>query len=263
MLLANIAVGTTTQYSSKDDKRGSLAVQTLETLAAAGYRTSVVDGGSHSVWLERFSNIKGVTLTPETLDIRTGEPSMGAGRRQTLAIAKSFVNARGVVVWMEPEKIDFVKSIGRAAKMILDGHADVVMPRRKSLDSYPPEQQAAETLGNWSAQNLLGGKPLDFWFGPRLWSMRALPCMLDYAAPGSVSYGDKWDSIMVPALNAMAAGLRVASVDVDYTHPSDQTKQETGDIKFTLKRIEQLYNIVPALEAHVEYLGIRGCRARS
>lgn len=261
MSTAQIVVATTTAYGNNDHVRASLAQQTFTRLYQEGMSVSVVDGGSEPQWCRAFQATPGVQLVPEQLDYRTGKGSMGAGRRQAMALAAANCQPGGVVVWMEPEKLDFVRWIKQAAEPILLGQADLVLPKRKSLHTYPLEQQLAEQLGNLTVESLLG-QEFDFWFGPRLWSPQALHHMLDYAKPGSRDYGDKWDSIMIPCLRAMADGLRVVSVEVGYEHPPEQTQEEEGDVELIAKRIAQLHNIVPALRAEVVHLGIDGKYAK-
>jgi hypothetical protein len=61
---------------------------------------------------------------------------------------------------------------------------------------------------------------------------------------------------MIPRLHAMAAGLMIGRVLVYYVHPAAQTKAETGQIDMLLKRVDQLDNIVRALDAETKKLGI-------
>ncbi|HSE29639.1 MAG TPA: hypothetical protein VLA77_03595 [Candidatus Saccharimonadales bacterium] len=249
---SEVVVATTTMYRSAMETRAQLALVTLEKLSALGYRVVVVDGGSPEEWLEQVWRIDGVTILEESPDPRTGKPSMGAGRRQAMLYASQRIGCKAVA-WMEPEKLSFADLLAQAATPVLQGQADLVVPRRTSLASYPIEQQHAEIMGNSAVAGLLGAE-FDFWFGPRVWSLKALPHMLNYNG----EFGDKWDSLMVPVIFTMADGLRVMSVDVDYIHPAAQTAEEQGSPEMTLKRAEQLYTIIQALIAIVDRLHARG-----
>ena len=120
----------------------------------------------------------------------------------------------------------------------------MVIPPREPLSSSPPEQELAERLGNLAFEYLTG-KNLDMWFGVRAMNGRVLSHFLAYRG----EYGDRWDSIFIPVLRAIRDGLVIASVPVNYVHPTEQTREEVGDIIMLKKRIDQLMNLVPSLEA--------------
>ena len=65
------------------------------------------------------------------------------------------------------KKENYIFSIAKTVEPIADGSADLVVPRRASLASYPLGQQHAESMGNlfW---NKLTGHDLDMWFGQGL-----------------------------------------------------------------------------------------------
>jgi glycosyltransferase involved in cell wall biosynthesis len=234
MSVVRTVVATTT-FNPVMDVRAQLAIQTVRALREHGYGVVVVDGGSPS---ELTTTLRELNAHVEAEETR----GMGASRRQALTRAGEIAGPDGIVVWMEPEKLGFVDQIYAAVHPIIRGEADLVVPARRSLASYPPEQQHAEQIGDLAFEYLTGIK-LDPWFGPRVMNQAALTHFLNYDG----KYGDKWDSIFVPVLRAVAVGLRVVSVEVDYTHPAEQTKAETGDIDMLIKRIDQLENLVPML----------------
>jgi len=61
------------------------------------------------------------------------------------------------------------------------------------------------------------------------------------------AYGDTWESIQIPRIQAIQQGMRVRSRPIPYQHPIEQTAQEAGQLDYLRKRITQLHNIVPAL----------------
>lgn len=81
---------------------------------------------------------------------------------------------------------------------------------------------------------------------------------LEYFLAYQGDYGDGWDCIFIPVLRAIAAGLKVIGVPVDYIHPPEQT-QEEGTLMTVVKRVEQLQNLVPAIVAEAKKLGIIPC----
>ncbi len=234
-----VVIATCTFYdlNSKSDRcRAELAISTIKKVVSVGYEVMVVDNGSSKKLLKKFEDI-GVHIFKQTLK------GIGNGRRQ--AFREAYKTGGGTIVWMEPEKVSYISQILKTIKPILENRADLVIPKRKSLKSYPTAQQLAEPLGNafWKE---LTGKELDMWFGPRVWRRDISQYFLDYKG----DYGDKWDSTFIPVMNAIHDGKKVISVDVDYVHPKKQRDIEEHDTGFYKKRIEQLNNLFVALETH-------------
>ena len=237
------AIATTT-FSKTIDLRSRLAIRTAQEAQQYGYPIAVVDGGSAGEFREKL-------LACGVLLFDQATKGMGSSRRQAMSEAAKIAGDNGVVIWMEPEKHTFVSELHKVVKPIQSDEVDIVVPARKSLSSYPPEQEHAERIGNLAFKYLFG-RELDPWFGPRAMNQKALGYFLAYQG----EYGDKWDSIFIPVLRAMKDGLRVKSVEVDYVHPHEQTAEETGKIDFLLKWVEQLLNLIPALQHEAEKLGI-------
>ena len=164
---------------------------------------------------------------------------MGASRRQ--AIKEAYNTEKKVIAWTEPEKEDYIQKIADTACPILDGSADLVIPRRKSMQSYPLVQQHTEAFCNDFCRELTGFD-LDFCFGPRTWHRNMSHYFLDYSG----NYGDKWDSLFIPVVHAIADGKKVIGVKIEYNHPIEQTKVEEHDLFFYKKRLEQLENVMNA-----------------
>jgi len=241
--MAKVAIATTTFYKSAKEIRFQLALRTVRAATKFGYLIAVVDGGSPDEVCKKFSDA-GAYLFQQEL------PGMGPSRRQAIAAAAKLVNNDGAVVWMEPEKYTLVPQLYKAATPILNGVSDLVIPARKSMTSYPLEQQCAEFFGNLAFQHITG-LALDAWFGPRVMNQRAINYFTTYKG----EYGDKWDSIFIPVLRAFKAGLRVRSVKVNYTHPKKQAATETG-LNFLVKRLDQLNNLIPAMAQEAKKIGL-------
>ena len=120
--------------------------------------------------------------------------------------------------------------------------ANIVIPRRKSLDSYPSIQRFYENLGN-QIWNQLTGHELDMWFGARIMQRDMCSHFVNY----DIKYGKKWESFFVPVMAALFDGYKIQSIDVDYIHPSAQTFFEEGNLEYDIKRLEQFFVIVNAL----------------
>ena len=235
------AIATTTFYnpnSKGDTIRAENTIEAIKTANELGYKIIVVDGGSPDELLKNFEKY-GATLYPQE------SKGMGAGRRQ--AIKEAFNTEREIIAWTEPEKVSYILELVKTVRPILNNSADLVVPKRRSLKSYPLIQQYTELSGNLFFKNLTGYE-LDMWIGPRTWRRELSDYFLDYNG----EYGDKWDSIFIPVLNAIANGERVISVNVNYTHPKKQTQIEENNLEFDKKRINQLATLTSAMQTHWE-----------
>ncbi|MFA5887126.1 MAG: hypothetical protein WC852_00220 [Candidatus Nanoarchaeia archaeon] len=235
------AIATTTFYkpgSENDAMRAEIAKKTVRNAADLGYPIVIVDGGSSDELLKEFQSYG------QNVYVHV-EPKMGMGESRRHALNLAMKLGRHVIAWVEPEKENYIHSIAKTVEPIFDGSADLVVPRRASLASYPLGQQQAESMGNlfW---NKLTGHDLDMWFGPRTFRRDISAYFTTYNG----EYGDKWDSIFIPVMDAIIGGENVKSVTVDYTHPAEQTAFEEQDLSLYLKRVKQLENLLPALETH-------------
>ena len=234
-----IAIAMITCYgpnSESDHHRAVLAKDTIGSAIGFGYKIFVVDSGSSDEFLGSIERL-GASVHVEK--------SMNYGEKRRRAIQLATDSEREIVVAMEAEKADFVKEILTTTKLVFDGVADLVVPRRKSIKSYPTAQQLAEPLGNLFWKELTG-YDLDIWFGPRVWNRDLSNYFLDYGG----EHGDVWDSIFIPVMDAIVDGKRVVGVDVDYRHPQQQTEVEEQDLRFIRKRIIQLENLTDAMQKH-------------
>lgn len=234
-----LAIATTTFYkpnSEIDGLRAEITKNTIRIATELGYEIVVVDGGSSDELLKEFEKL-GARIYPQILS------GMGKSRRQAIKEAHNL--GREVVAWTEPEKESYIPEIIKTVIPIIQGSADLVVPKRKLLESYPIAQRYAEALGNAFWRELTG-HDLDMWFGPRTWRRELSDYFLNYKG----EYGDLWDSIFIPVMNAIFDGKKVISVEVKYTHPKEQTEIEEHDLGFYWKRIKQLENLLPSLETH-------------
>ena len=237
--MQKIVIATTT-CSKIFDTRARLAIETVKSAKKYNYEIIVVDSDSCLELKEGLMREGAVFFEEE----RAG---MGASRRQAMREASKFAGEQGVIVWMEPEKYPLIKELGEASTQVIEGVADVAIFARRSFDSYPEEQAYTEQAANIMI-GYLTGHNFDMFFGPKAFNQKALQYFLEYKG----DYGDRWDSIIIPGWRAFKAGLRVASVQVDYVHPQEQTTEERGSTDFFKKRIEQLAVMVNAFEKETQ-----------
>ena len=214
--------------------RADLAKQFVCSAMERGYHVSIVDGGSPDEFLKAVHGYGASLLVDSHLNMMQSRLN---------AYHMACDTSRPVVNWSEPEKEPYVKEMHKPAKIILEGTSHLVLPKRKSLESYSEFQRGQEEIANrdW---NILTGRDDDPWFGPRTASNAV---MKKYFAAYDGKCNDQW-VIYVPVLNAIKDGLFVASIYVDYTHPQIQTSDEKDDEQMKVKRVAQYGNYVRALE---------------
>jgi len=237
-----VVIATTTRYEHLNEVRTKLALKTIDAANKNGFEIIVIDASEKSAIRDIFRE-QGARVYEQTV------LGMGAGRRIAIKKAVDLAGPDGSVVWMEPEKYPFVPFI--SSLLLHMKKADIIVPARKSLKSYPVDQQHFEWLGNYLFEKLTG-KALDVWFGPRIFRCDAARFFLNY----DKKYGDKWESIFIPILQAIKEEARVIRVEVDYTHPIEQTRAEEGNIVMFDKRRHQLNILVEAMEKYSMDFGL-------
>lgn len=241
-ITSKVAIGTTTWYQKgqlNGDLRANLAERVIKTAVDLGYKMVVVDGGSDDWFLNKIEGSGAIIYPQQT-------KGMGPSRRECLNYVHNLNTP--VESWMEPEKLDYVKEIEKTAIPILEGKADLVVPDRRIvvnekyfLPHYPTSQQNEELFGD-DCWRELTGFDLDMWCGPRTWNKETAKYFLNYNG----EYGDTWDSIIIPVMQAILDGKEVIGVKVNYIHPKEQTKLEEGNWEYTKKRKIQLDNLYNA-----------------
>ena len=261
-----IAVATTTFYKgwlasnigktdNADQLRGDLAIEAIMLAKDKGYQLVIVDGGSSGEFKDKFTEA-GIKIVDQQ------EQGMSAGRRQTFKEA-SVLQGVEVICWTEPEKISMIGNLHGAAKPILEGGADIVIPTRteESYKTYPSLQARSEKRANQLFSQVLrlcellsADSPyLDVFFGPRIF--RNSPEILQLFTrryqlkPGSfkkasVRPDNYLNTTFFPIILALEQNLRVTSFVIDYIHPPKQTQFETGNTGFDEKRRRQKIDIV-------------------
>lgn len=245
MSQAVVTTTTLATYKTHAEKvRADCALKTIEASVAHGHTTVAIDGGSPVEYVEKMKRLGAQVFTQEL-------PGMGNARREALRHARDVVPTGRPIVWTEPEKYPLIPELKLPISTFIEGNYDLVMLRRTSLDSYPPEQAMAYQLIAL-ATKYLTGIDSDFGWGPTVLSADAVEYYLKYESPN----GDLWDGIHCPKLRIINDGLPWMIVPVNYQHPPEQTAAETG-IGLFLKRVKQVDQLVRAIEQEVDRLGMR------
>lgn len=244
--VGKVVIATTVFGNKADGVREGIAINTTKALILLGYPVVIAYGGPSKELRQTLDDLGAIVL-----DEAPGE-KMGVGRRQALGKAAEIAGTDGVVIWMEPEKLGLVPFIEKMADPILRGGTDLVIPRRASMEAYPQEQIHAEWVGNKIFNSIVGKGNYDIWFGPFAANRKALRYFLEYKG----TYGDRWDAILVPRLEVIKDGLKVDDVPVNYIHPSEQTREEEGNLGFMHKRVIQLSALADAFMEEGKRLGM-------
>lgn len=233
-----------TYNTAAEGVRTECVLKTIEAARDHDFPIVVIDGGSTDQFIEAMEVLGAIV-------VKEAEPGMGNARRQALQQAVQYAHKGDAIVWTEPEKYPLIPLLQAPIESVTKLGHDLVMLRRTSLESYPPEQAMAYQLIAL-ATKYLTGVDCDFGWGPTVLSQKAIPYYLEYQS----AYGDKWDGIHCPKLKIIKDGLPWTVLPVEYHHPPEQTDAETGMGLF-MKRIEQVQQLVSAIEGEVERLGMR------
>lgn len=238
----DLTIFTTTLY--KEDPvsqvREKLAIKLLENARNLGVNVVVVDGGSNETFLQRVRVLPNVSLVVD--------PSlkMGESRRKALQVAREQFHSP-FYMWVEPEKDALItaESLETMVAPLRENSTDMVVPKRKSLETLPPLQAKLEQRANKRASKITYGEEknenevLDMWFGPKLFNETVSEYFARYH--GKL---DKWEAVLKPIINAYHDGKRIASVEVNYEYDPSQSGSEAGDRAMQLKRLEQYATIL-------------------
>lgn len=241
---AQAVLVTTTFFKSLQDLRCTLAIETMEAARSRSYPIIVVDGSPDPEVRSIFS-VNGATVCQQYL------PGMGASRRQAIQAGLDWNGgAADIIVWIEPEKYPIVPLLEPLIQVVSLGITDLVIPQRRTLDSYPCYQAASERLANLALGAITGRPDLDLYIGPRVMNREMAKLFLGYDG----RYGDNWEILFIPVLSALAQSKRVDSRLVDYVHPAEQTEAEATP-EMDRKRDRQRVDIISAMARAAQDMG--------
>ena len=240
---------TATFYKDTKNIRVGLTLETIKAAKKVGYPIYIVDGSPDPKIRTAFEEAGAVVVKEQG-------KGMGASRRQCFQIGLDF--GADIVVWLEPEKYPFVPLVKDCVYKMACCGFDILVPRRRSLESYPKYQALSEHEANLSMGISSGFLGLDWMFGPRVLNRKATELFLTYTGQAG---GDTYHILNVPILwtlarTANARGLRVGANIVDYIHPPLQTAAEMDDPVMNKKRDEQRYLLENLVRDQAKELGL-------
>jgi len=236
--MSQIVIATTTMYKSVEDHRAQVALRTIQQTVQHGHKIVVVDSSPQKV--------KNMFSDAGAFVFQDNGKTYGQSIRQAIRLAiENAPPGTQFIARIEPEKDTIVRYLKHMTR-----HA-ITIPRRASLSSYPVLQQHAENFGN-EAFRIRTTRSLDMWFGPRVFYYTAAKFFLEYNG----EYGDRWDSIFIPVIRAIAAGEDIGEEVVNFAYPPEQLAAENDSFEMVKKRLDQLSNLIQAIGLECAALGI-------
>lgn len=234
-----IAAFTTVRQGNRLDPvecmRAEIALDTYRLLKEGGIPAVAIHTDTSAEYLNMLET-REVELLPQR---GTG---MGSARREALESCLRFFPKANYFFWLEPEKPDMVRFAMPMAEQMLADLTSLGRYNRVSMDTYPVEQACYYRFCRAVASRLVGWD-FDYGFGPMMLTRKSAPFFLSYLG----TYGDQWDSILIPRLRVIHSGLRITAQPVDFRNDWRMTEVEDGRQEIILKRVEQLGLVVPSM----------------
>lgn len=249
-----------------DGIRGDLALESLNKALSLGVRIVASDGGSSPDFLSALEILmnRGLTL------VRSGAPQRGPQRRKAFETATLLPGGR-VIVYTQPEKVSLMGRLVEISRPILEGNADIVIPKRNPElfeQSYPGYMTESELKVNktydWlmrRANLITKNESFDWFFGPVVFrndpeivalflKRYELKDVIRSRAGAELDPEMHSDGHYFPIIKALFLEKRVASVEIPFVYPPMQRANEMSPEKIEdFKRRRKLDAAAYRLEA--------------
>lgn len=247
---ARVVIATTTFYKERN-LRFELACQTITAAKEAGYEIVVVDGSPDPSISKTFAEL-GASVYAEILH------GMGPSRRQAFFCACHLIRMSPdpkpmeVVIWMEPEKVDFISHIRLMLDKLQGTDCSIAIMKRsdKSWQTYPAFQQESEKLANAAYEEYTGRIGYDIMSGPIAFVIGELdipPELLLFFNPKKYGLPDTYIQHYLPLF---VPKDQTVLVEIDFLYPPEQKEEEeqaeNGEIRN--KRQWQMETLIAAYE---------------
>lgn len=244
---------TTTFYKSVEELRFRLACDMVRVAIAHGHKVVIVDNSPIPEVAESLRKLNSEVF-PQL------HKGIGAGRREAFFHASEVARREKIdyIIWTEPEKIDFVRSIEYLISALVENKdtmgnrmADIVIPRRseKSWETWPSFQVESEKAANQVYNRVFDVNGFDPMFGPVAFHVE-VACYFILSVGNSVR-PDTYIQHYAP-IEARHDGKKVLSVEIDITYPPEQRTEEEGVAKEEMleKRKWQLKTLTEAYRSY-------------
>lgn len=230
---------TTIQYGTSSDAnqkiRSEVFLDTAERLQTADIPCLAIAGPCPPGYIQKAQEL-GVRIVSQK------SFGMGNARREALRAGSEYFPAATHYLWLEPEKSDLPRHVLRLWRRMCSENTVLGLFNRIEMESYPAEQAYYYLFCRAVATSLLGFD-LDYAFGPMIVTKLNLRFFLDYEK----TYGDLWDSILIPRIRMIHAGLGFSIEEAAFQNDPRMSTAESGEPQFILKRIDQFNNVVRSL----------------
>jgi hypothetical protein len=261
-----------TFYKSLDESRCRLALEACQQAALQEIRLILIDasprhaeiataltdagmGGPHHdqpyvrVLPQQSLGKKGTALREaiqaacQELDHPPDDPQQSSSPR-FWSSSRGSSTGRCIIAFQEPEKVGMIRHWGHIVEYMDDIQADILVPHRSDKyfqRTYPVEQYHCETFANLYLNSLAGKigliptPSLDWTMGPVAFRRDQAHYWLEGCNDCEV-----WDAQLVPIIRAHMVGRKVATLEIDYHHPTSMKQEEEGDPIWMEKRLLQL-----------------------
>ncbi len=233
----DIVVSLVTFYP-KEDIRKNIALKSIKELTKH-YEVVVIDGGSEQDFLEKIKSF-GAKVFPQT--------KKGFREAKRESYQKAYETGKEILICMEPEKFDFIKSIPYLISQLKENNLDIIYPGRNSFGSCPIFQAHTEQAGNLFFGDFLN-LYWDFFFGPMIWKRECSNYFLNFKEKVPEA---SWDIHIIAPLIAKKNGKKVEQKKIDFSYEQEMKIEEEGSVKFNQKRINQLNSLTQTIVQYPE-----------
>lgn len=244
-----------------DKVRGDLALDFLSRAIKRGYQVVLADSKSSKTFRRELSKF------PEVRVIKRRSTKRSPGKRLTIKMASELAGVK-VLVLTEAEKTSLLDSIFLIIHPVLEGLADIVVPKRNQelfKSTYPSYMYESEVEGNkiynetLRAYGLLSKhmEDLDMFFGPRVFRndkkiISLFMKRFDYKLMGAVLAHrifdpEEYSNVQYfPIVKALKRDFKVKSVETPFSYPLIQKENEEvgARIAFLEKRKIQRLSVL-------------------
>ncbi len=225
-----------------DGIRGDLALEMLDKALGLGVKVVASDGGSSADFLKKLESFIG----EELILIDSSSSDRGYQRRNAFERAIQ-IPGKEVIVYVQPEKVLLIDFLTEISKPILEGQAEIVIPKRDPVlfeETYPRYMRESELRVNktydWlmrKAGLMTKDQSFDWFFGPVVFKNDPEIVSLflkEYEVVGSIksrigaeTNPEKYSGgHYFPIIEALYNGKKVVSVEIPFRYPETQQKNE-------------------------------------
>lgn len=235
-----------TKYNKEDNLRIEFFKKSLNELYLYHIQVIIIDSSEYNI----FTDIKNYISSYENcILIQQNDISYkkgGALREGMIFCLNNFKN-NDIIIFQEPEKYDMIKYYSDIISHIKE-KSYICIPSRKSLNSYPVEQQCTEKFINYYLNTILETN-YDWSFGPVILTQNLSNYWLKYD-------GKMWNAQLIPIISCLKDKVKVIDSKINFTYPKKQAKYEEKNINFIKKRHYQLNYIIDSFEKYQNSLSL-------